>query len=623
MKLKKGIGEKTLIFLAVNSIIGASIYFLPAIGAAYSGSASILAWIAMSAISVIISFYFAELVSICPKAGGVYDYTKKAFGEFAAFLVGWVAWMLANFTIAIETVGSMMYVLPDSVFVIPLSLFFIILFNYISYRGIDYSSRTVMFFSAATIFSLLVIIMPGLPAMRMENFFPFSFSLPLIFLSMYFISDTFAGWESATYLAEEVKNAKRVMPKALVISTIIVSLLVTALAIVSLGVVNWKDMDPDSPLTSIASKIFGSGFGSIFSAIVFIPMIGTAAGWIVASPRLLYAMSRDKVLTSKFSAIHRKYRTPYYAIIFQAAVASVITIIASGNFHTLLSMMIPLEIIVYSAVLLIVLRFRSRGIRGEFTSPFGGDTAILLLIFNALLMLAWLEQVSDALSLLLMSLFLVSFGAPLYILIKLRTDKHFIEKFFDSVSFAWERLFGIWYGEKEIKSVIDRIEPRKGSVILDFGCGTGTTTLQLAKRLGAHGTIVAIDISSAQLNRAFRKIEKAMKISNVIFIKEHQMQFSPESFDAVVSAGVLEHLDKPEETLRKIFSHLKKGGQFSFFSFGKSFGIPAAEFVESKEAAEKLFASIGIKPNIRIEKRKFTEYIYIWGRKPRNWTAEV
>jgi len=150
---------------------------------------------------------------------------------------------------------------------------------------------------------------------------------------------------------------------------------------------------------------------------------------------------------------------------------------------------------------------------------------------------------------------------------------------------------------------------------LDFGCGSGITTLHLAKKLGQKGTIIAVDISEVQLNRAMKKIENAMKLSNVVFIKEHQLQFEPESFDAVTAVGVLEHLENPEETLRKIFTHLKRGGTFSFLSFGRSLGIPAPEFLKSWKSIEEFFLSIGIKPNIRIEKKKFTEYIYMWGKK--------
>ena len=124
-QLKKSIGKKTLLFLSINAIMGTGVFFLPAIAAAYAGTASVLAWIIMAVVAIIISFYFAELVSLFPKAGGVYEYAKQTYGEFPSFLIGWVAWMLASFTIAIEITGSVMYLLPGSFLVVPISLAFI------------------------------------------------------------------------------------------------------------------------------------------------------------------------------------------------------------------------------------------------------------------------------------------------------------------------------------------------------------------------------------------------------------------------------------------------------------------------------------------------------------------
>ncbi len=614
-QLKKSIGKKTLLFLTINALMGTGIFFLPAIAAAYSGAASILAWIIMSFVAIIISFYFAELVSLFPKAGGVYEYAKQTYGEFPSFLIGWIAWMLASFTIAIEIAGSAMYLLPGSVLVIPVSLLFILLFNYITYRGISHSSRLLVFFGIATLFSLLIIVMPGIPAVSMENLAVISFSLPMLLLSMYFISDTFAGWESTTYLAEEVKDAKRVMPRILVTSTLIVVLLSIAVAVVSIGVIGQGLAAENAPLSAVASNLFGTEFGKIFAILVFIPMIGTAFSWVVASPRLLYAMSRDKVLVHRLSKIHKKYKTPHYAVLFQAVVASFVTLVAYGSYHTMLSMMIPLEIIVYSAVLLIILKLRTKQIKTGFRSPFGRLGALFVLAFNAMLMFIWLQQVRDAALLLMMSLFLVSFGIPFYFIIKLQTDKKFIEKFYDRISWLWDKTFPIWYGSKEIDKVIKRIKIRKGMTVLDFGCGSGITTLELAKRIGEDGKIVAVDLSEKQLNKAFSKIEKASEASRVIFIKERHLRFPKNSFDAIVGVGVLEHLDNPQKHLRKLFTMLKHGGRFSFLSFGKSLGVPAPEFLKKKRELIKMFRRLGVHAKARREKKRGTEYIYIWGKK--------
>lgn len=609
--LKRTIGKNTLLILSINSLIGSSIFFVPGIAASYSGTASIIAWLVMSLIAIIISTYFAELVSMFPRAGGLYEYTKHAFGEFPSFLVGWVSWIVANIGISLEIVGSVLYIFPQSSALANalLSLAFILIFNYIAYRGIDYSSKILVIFGLLTIFTILALVVPGI-AHANTNSFVFFASLPSLLLSIYFVSDVFFGWESATYLVEEVKNARRVMPRMLIISTVIVGILATALAAVSLGIPNLQSLVNESaPMSLLATALYGSS--SIFSAVIFIVIMGTAASWIVSSPRLLYAMSRDRVLVPRFQRIHAKYRTPHNAIFFQAFVTSIVTFVAFADYKTLLSLVLPLEISMYSALMIIVIRLRKKS--AQYKSPFGAMGAILVFFFNVFLMYTWLS--TSGASIFALSIMMVSFGIPLYVLIKLSTDANFVEKFFDRVSWFFDKAFPVWYSDEESRRVISKITIPKKSIVLDFGCGSGNTTLQLAKRIGTNGTIVAVDISEAQLNRAVRKVEKAMKISNVVFIKEHQLQFEPESFDAVTAVGVLEHLENPAETLKKIFSHLKKGGTFSFLSFGRSFGIPAPEFLASWKSIKEFFLGIGIKPNIRIEKKKFTEYIYMWGTK--------
>ncbi len=616
-QLKKSIGKKTLLFLSINAIMGTSVFFLPAIAAAYSGTASILAWIIMAFAAIIISTYFAELVSKFPRAGGVYEYAKQTYGEFPSFLIGWIAWMLASFTIAIEIVGSIMYLLPGSVFVVPISLAIIILFNYVTYRGVEHSSMLLVFFGLATLLSLLIIIVPGTPFVSIDNILPFTLSLPMFLISMYFISDAFAGWESTTYLAEEVKDARKVMPRIIVLSTLIVSVVCIALAVVALGVFGPALADEKAPLSAVATRLFGQDFGKIFALMIFIPMIGTASSWVVASPRLLYAMSRDKVLVPRFSRIHKKYKTPHYAILFQTIIASVITLVAYGNYHTMLSMMIPLEVIVYSAVLMIILKIRNlkiRNVAAGFKSPFGRGGVLFILFLNVSLMAMWMQQTSDAIQLLLMSLFLVSFGMPLYFIIKLQTDKNFIEKFYDRISWLWDTTYPIWYDKRAINEVAKRIKIRKGMTILDFGCGSGITTLELARRVGSNGKIIAVDISENQLKRAFKKIKK-LNVSHVIFMKESRLKFSKNSFDAIVGVGILGHLDNPDIVLKKIFSMLKPGGCVSFMSFGKSFGMPAPEFMQKKKTLLRIFDRAGVKAKARREKRRGTEYIYVWGKK--------
>lgn len=619
MKLNQKIGPKTLFLLTINAIIGTGIFFLPALGALYAGPASILSWVIMSVVAIFISLYFAELISMFPKSGGVYEYTKNAFGEFPSFIFGWIAWIVANITISMLVIGSLLYINPNggAAFNIAFSLFFIVLFNAISYRGIGISSKMLMFFGAMTIIAMLAIIIPGFAHANIGNFSPLFVFPPIsVMLATYFIAESFFGWEIAGYLSEEVKNAKKVVPRVLVLSTVAIAALSIALVFAALSTTGWDTFAvQQAPLSFLAGKLFGSNALPLFAAIIFIPLIGTAASWIISSPRLLYAMSRDGVLVPSFKDLHDKHKTPHKAIIFQTIVSSLITIVALGDFYLVLSLLVPLAVIMYSGVMLSVVRLRIKKphLKRSFSAPLPKAGPIAITGFLMFLLYLWLTQVNNAASILAMGIVLIFLGVPLYILIKLQTDEKFTEKFFNAISPLWCKMFPIWYGKKEMEKVISRLKIGKDSVVLDFGCGSGITTVGIARRAG-KGTVVGVDISEKQLERAVSKIKKA-HMGNVVLIKERNLKFRKGTFDAVVGVDVLGYLSNPRASLKKIFFSLKRGGRFSFLYFGKSFGTPAPYRLASEEQIRKLFSGLGLDVHVSREKKKFAEYWHIWGRK--------
>ena len=621
-ELKKTIGKRTLLFLSINSIMGTGIFFLPAIGAVYSGPASILSWMIMSVFAILISTYFAELISMYPSSGGIYEYSKQAIGNFGGFIIGWISWIIANITIAMIVIGSVSYIFPNlnNFFSLIIQLMIILFFNYISYRGIDFSSKVLLIFGLITISVLIVLIAPGLSFINVSNFSPFIIS-PMILVSLFFIAENFFGWESTCYLTEEVKNSRRVVPKTIVRATILISIISLLIVVVSLGSVDSNVFSiQKAPLTFLSGFFFGDNFKIFYSFLIFIPLIGTAASWIISSPRLLFAMARDKILPKKFTKIHEKYKTPKNAIKFQIIATSFIIIASFENYFHLLSALVPLVMIVYSVVMfsIVKLRYDKPFIKRPYVAPFGKSGPLLIILFNVILLFVWLINLENSFSILLMDILLILFGFPLYFLIKLRTDKNFIENFYDKISFIWDRFFPFWYTKKETNFVLNKINFKKQMKILDFGTGSGITTLQISKKL-KKGKIISVDISKKQLEKAFHKIKINTKMSNVIFLKSEKFNFEPNTFDAIISVGCLEHFENPKKSIKKLIKTLKPKGEFSFLSFGKSFGIPAKEVFENWKSLKEFFLEIKIEPKIKIEHKKFTDYIYIWGKKPKNW----
>ena len=609
MKLKKSIGSKSLMFLAINAIIGTGIFFLPAAGASIAGYSSMISWIIMSVVAVGISLYFAELVGMFPKSGGVYEYVKQAFGPFAGFVFGWTAWIIANLTIAMLVVGSILYIMPGANMAVSISLalFFVLAFNGISYAGISLSTKFLLIFGILTVAAILILIMPGMPAVNLSSFV-FLAPVSSVFFAVYMISETFFGWETVTYLSEEVKNP-RILPKTIVFATVFIAILSLSLVFVSLAISDIRSFaSSQAPLVYLSSVIFGVQFSKIFALIIFIPLIGTAASWIISSPRLLFAMSRDHSISSRFSKVHKKHRTPHYAIMFQTIITIFLTLAAFGNYYVLLSMLIPMVFLMYTAVMLSVvkLRFSKPNQKRVFNAPVPKIGPFAIIIFFAVLFAIWMST-PHALATLVMVFILMVIGIPLYIMIKLNTDSKFTEKFFDYTSWIWDRVFPLWYSSADAHAVVSKLKLQKNSVALDYGCGSGITTKELAL---ATKNVVAVDVSEQQMKRAMEKAS-----SNVVFFKTSQMPKIKNYFHAVTAVAVLEYTKNPEVYVKQLISSLKPGGYFSFLSFGKCFGIPAPLFVKNEDSVRKIFAGTNVELHIKKEKKKFAEYWYIWGRK--------
>jgi amino acid transporter/protein-L-isoaspartate O-methyltransferase len=620
-KLKRKIGWFTILFLSLNAILGTELFFIPGITAAYAGPASLLAWIGMSIIALFISFYFAELVSMFPSAGGGYNYVKHAFGDFHAFIVGWMSWIVANVTIAISMVGAFYVFFPrNSVFIPIYSLIIILLFNYINLRGIETSGKLLLFFGFLSILLPVVLSAVGILSVNLSNLSPFFvFPFTSIFVALFYVSDVFFGWEATTFLAEEVKNARKILPKALIWSTVIIAVLSIGLVFVSLTVVDWQTLSlQHSPFSFLGSVIFGEWGGRIISILMFLPLIGTAAAWIVASPRLMFAMSREGALIPSFQKIHKKYKTPYVAIYAQTVLSIIALFVGFASYEVLLSILLPLTIISYVFILLSVtkLRIERPEIKRYFKAPFGKLGPVIIVIFILGMLYFWVEEVRYAFTSLIIDFGFILFGVPLYALIKLQTDKKFSERFIDGISWFWDKLFPLWYDKDEIQKIVKKLAPKKGQKILDFGCATGETTLELSKKVGETGKVIAVDISRKQLERAMKKANKSFDISNIIFVKEEErLPLKKHSFNGIVAVGVFGHFKNPRKRLKELFALLKPGGRFSFLSFGKSLGIPPVEFLKSEKNIKEVFKGLNVDFKIERKEERFVEYWFIWGRK--------
>ena len=149
MTKTKKLGSTMILFILINSILGSSLFYLPSLGVISSGAASIIAWALIFVMAMFIMFYIGELIVLHPTSGGTYEFCKQAYGRFGSFMAGWLIWIAGNFGMALNIVAAAQYFIPnDFVLQMVFAVIWIVVLNFMAFRGIDAGSTMLVPFIA-------------------------------------------------------------------------------------------------------------------------------------------------------------------------------------------------------------------------------------------------------------------------------------------------------------------------------------------------------------------------------------------------------------------------------------------------------------------------------------------
>ncbi len=625
-ELKRALGFWSTLSLAIASIMGTGLFFGVSIGSSYTGNAIILAWIILSVVAIYISMFFAELVSMYPKAGGVYEFSKHAYNRFFSFILGWIAWVVGNLSNALLVAAAIDYLIPGQSKVllkIGISVFFIILLNLVAYFGIEASAVVLISFAVISISVLMSFIFPGIFKINTSNYFPF-FSLGLSSLSVaiFFIFESFFGWESATYLAEETKEPKTVIPFAIIAGTIIVGILGILTAVVSLGIIPWNVLAVSSaPLAIVSMNIFGEIGMKILNIGISITLIGSAASGVITMPRLLLALARDKLFISQLSSIHEKFKTPYKAIIFQTIVSLMIFGMAFGRYNSMLRLLLPLGLVMYFFVILsvLVLRRKEPQIKRTFKVPFVKIGSVALLIFIAGIIFAWAFSDPSAIYTLKLGFSLILVSVPIYMLLEIYYNPDAIIKINDSLAYITLMTESITLPRSIRKEILALLGNIAGKKVLEFGCSVGTLTMHLAESVTKDGRVFATDFSRKDLLITRKRLSKRGHSHVIVVHDEHQVNRVHPSIphvDAIVSIGMMGYLQDVKKVLREMRDLLPYGGKIVFVDYADFFKlIPNVAWLSNDRVIENIFREAGFSVFVTRKKGLFWNYVFVYGIK--------
>jgi len=331
-KLKRTLTLFDTTLAGIGIIVGAGIYAIIGEAAGIVGNSIWLSFLIGAIVAGITALSYAELSSLFPKAGAEYVYARRSFGNRIAFVVNWLLVLGTVFSVATVSLGFASYLnyFVSIPYFISAALI-IIVFTLLNIYGIKESILVANLGSLVEILGLVIIIVFGLPYLITELGNINYLELPpeshpsVLFLGASLLFFAFLGFESIPRLAEETKDATRIIPKALLLSLIISTILYILVAMVAVSVVNWEELAvSDAPLAIVAEKLLGSEIGVVLALIALFATANTVLIMLITTTRLLYGLGEGGQGFRRLGEVSAKRRTPWIA----ALVLGVLSLIA-------------------------------------------------------------------------------------------------------------------------------------------------------------------------------------------------------------------------------------------------------------------------------------------------------
>ena len=317
-KLKRSIGLWSAVAINVGAIIGGGIFVVTGIVAGYAGSALVISMIIAGVIAFITAWSFAKLTTWQPVEGGVYEYGRQLVSPYAGFLAGWM-WIVANTFVGAAVSLGFAYYLTSAFPDLPTGIVAAVLclsFTALNLVGAKESARVNNVLVTIKLAILGFFVFFGVFYVNSGNFVPFAPLSSGVLYGSFFIFFAYGGFARVSVIAEEVKEAKRNVPRALLLSLGISIVVYVLVGLVAVGLLGPKGLAASSSPLSAAIEITGNSLAvqivSIGGLVATASVLLTA---ILGVSRMAYSMARRNDLPSALARLHHRFLTPYYSIL--------------------------------------------------------------------------------------------------------------------------------------------------------------------------------------------------------------------------------------------------------------------------------------------------------------------
>ncbi|MFN5415784.1 MAG: APC family permease [Flavobacteriia bacterium] len=399
MEIKKSLGLLDATFIVAGSMIGSGIFIVSSDMAKDLGSSGwlLFTWVLTGVITLFGALSYGELAAMFPQAGGQFVYIQKAFGRLPSFLYGWTVFTVIQ-TGVIAAVGVAFGKFTGVFFPILFKPFLtigdfqltyvnlvgvssIIFLTYLNAKGVKYGKIVLNIFTSSKLIALFILIVVGIYLSIKSGFFDQNFKDAwtakktvldaktnevnvsllttwglIIAISTTIINSLFSSdaWNNVTFIAGEIKNPERNLPRSLFLGTFIVTIfyLLANAAYLGLLPLLGKPVDPSLAYThdgivasgiqfasesrvgtSAAYMMFGDSAKFLMAGLIMVSTFGCNNGLIMSGSRLFYAMSNEKLFFKKANRLNAA-GVPGFALWIQGAWAAILCF--SGSYQILI-----------------------------------------------------------------------------------------------------------------------------------------------------------------------------------------------------------------------------------------------------------------------------------------------
>jgi basic amino acid/polyamine antiporter, APA family len=374
LSFRRALGPFDATMVVVGGIIGSGIFMLPSVVAQRLPTSGLVlaAWLAGGAIALAGAFAFAELAALFPRAGGEYVYLREAYHPLVAFLFGWASLVvIQGGGLAAVAITFSQYALTlvgrDPTHAGAWGALAIAVVAAVNYVGVKPGSRLLNVLVILKFVALGALIGGGLllprpaPPPILTPAAPPTSSIASAGFGTALVPILFAygGWQSVNLVAEETREPRRTIPRALMAGMVIVIAVYLLANVVYLQVLTRDGLAATAtPAADALRRMFGAGADRLIAAAIAISAFGFLDLTLLAQTRIYYAMGKDEVFFPDLARLHPKFQTPALAILLQAAWG--IVLVLTGTYGELVDSVVFGDWIFFGLTVAAIFIFRRR-----------------------------------------------------------------------------------------------------------------------------------------------------------------------------------------------------------------------------------------------------------------------